>query len=128
MFYTAKIQDGRKKWQEIDFWEKSPVESADTRWVKNFNEITLSHTVSEINVFYAENQEGHQKWQETDFWEKSPVGSVDTLGVKNLDKIALSRTVSKINVFLHFTQKVAKNGGKTIFGKSRQLTLLIPWG
>ena len=44
--------------------------------------------------------------------------------------MALSRTVSKINEFLHFTQKfkmVTKNGRKTIFGKSRQLTLLIPW-
>ena len=69
------------------------------------------------------------KWRANDFWEKSPVDSADTLGVKNFDEIALSHTVSGINAFLHFTQKfkmAAKYGGKTIFGKSHQLTLLIP--
>ena len=53
------------------------------------------------------------------------------LEVKNFDKIALSCTISEINAFLHFTQKfkmAAKYGGKTIFGKSRQLTLLTHWG
>ena len=66
MFYTAETQDGCQKWQEIDFWEKSPVDSADSLQVKNFDEINLSHTVFEINVFYTENQDGHQKWPETD--------------------------------------------------------------
>ena len=60
---------------------------------KNFNKITLSCTISEINAFYAEIQDGCQKWQEIDFWEKSPVDSVDTLGVKNFAKIALSCSV-----------------------------------
>ena len=36
--FYAEIQDGRKKWQKIDFREKSPVESADTLRVKNFCE------------------------------------------------------------------------------------------
>ena len=36
---------------EYIFWEKSPVESADTLRVKNFAEITLSRTISEINAF-----------------------------------------------------------------------------
>ena len=39
------------KWQRNDFWEKSPVDSADTLRVKNFVEIAPSHTVSEINTF-----------------------------------------------------------------------------
>ena len=54
---------------------------------------------------------------------KSPVDSADTLWFKNFVEIALSRTVSKINVFLHFTQKfkmAGHNGGKSIFGESRQ--------
>ena len=54
---------------------------------------------------------------------KSPVDSADTLWFKNFVEIALSRTVSKIHVFLHFTQKfkmAAQNGGKSIFGESRQ--------
>ena len=36
---------------ENDFWGKSPVDSADTLWVKNFIEIALFHSVSEINMF-----------------------------------------------------------------------------
>ena len=48
---------------ENDFWGKSPVDSADTLWVKNYVKITLSHSVSEINTFfafYAEIQNGRQ--------------------------------------------------------------------
>ena len=119
-FYT-EIQDGCQKWQEIDFWEKSPVDSADTLWVKNFEEI------ADINAFYTEIQDGCQKWQEIDFWEKSPVDSADTLWVKNFEEIALSRTISEINAFLCFMQKfkmATKNGRKLMFGKSHQFTLL----
>ena len=79
----------------------------------------------------AEIQDGRQIWRENDFWEKSPVDSTDTLGVKNFNKIALSCTVSEVNAFLRFTQKFKmppKMAQKTIFGKSHQLTLLIPWG
>ena len=32
-----------------NFWEKSPVDSADTLWVKNFVKIALSRSVSKIN-------------------------------------------------------------------------------
>ena len=49
--FYAEIQDGRQKWRENDFWEKSPVHSADTLWVKNFVEIALSRSVSQISVF-----------------------------------------------------------------------------
>ena len=48
MFHT-EIQDGCQKWQESDFCEKLPVHW--TPWgLKNFDEITLSHTVKEIEV------------------------------------------------------------------------------
>ena len=49
--FTADIQDGCQKWRENNFGEKLPVDSADTLWVKNFVEITLSCSVSEINAF-----------------------------------------------------------------------------
>ena len=39
------------KMAQNDFWEKLPVHSADTLGVKNFVEITLSQTVSEIKAF-----------------------------------------------------------------------------
>ena len=49
--FYAEIQDDRQMWRENDFCEKSSVDSADTLWVKNFVEITLSRSVSEINTF-----------------------------------------------------------------------------
>ena len=45
--FYAKIQDG---W-ENDFWEKSPVDSADTLLVKNFLEITISLRFQDDCVF-----------------------------------------------------------------------------
>ena len=63
-----------------------------------------------------------------DFWEKLG-DSEETLQVKNfffrrlMSGVRCPRTVSGINVFLPFTQKfkmAAKNGGKTIFGKTCQ--------
>ena len=68
------------------FWEKSPVDSADTLRIKNFVEITLSRSVSEINTlffaFYEKIQNGRQKWQENDFGKKASVHSADTLLVQ----------------------------------------------
>ena len=49
--FYAEIQNGHQKWWENDFWEKSPVDSVDNLRVKNFVEIALSHSVSEINTF-----------------------------------------------------------------------------
>ena len=68
------FQNGHQKWQEIDFWEKSPVDSADNLQVKNFVEIALSHSISEINrvfAFYAEIQDGRQKWWKNNFCGKN---------------------------------------------------------
>ena len=67
--FKAEIQDGQK-WRENNFWEKVAVDSADTLQFKNFVEIALSHSVSEINAFfsfYAEIQDGRQKWQKNYF-------------------------------------------------------------
>ena len=82
-------------------------------------------------MFNAEIQDGRPKWQENDFWEKSAVDSAATLRVKNFVEITLFRSVSEISGFLRLTQKfkmAAKNGGKTMFAKSCQLTLQIPCG
>ena len=49
MFYT-EIQAGHQKWHEKDFWGKFLADSPDSLGVKNFAEIALSHTVSEIRV------------------------------------------------------------------------------
>ena len=47
LHFTQKFKMATKKWQQNDFWEKSPVDSADTLGVKTFNKIAVSHTVSE---------------------------------------------------------------------------------
>ena len=49
--FYAEIQDGRQKWQENNFCKKTPLDSADTLRIKNFVEIALSLSVSEINTF-----------------------------------------------------------------------------
>ena len=42
-----------QKWRENNFWENSPVYSENTLGVKNFDEIALSCTISEIfTLFY----------------------------------------------------------------------------
>ena len=131
VFYV-EIQDDRQKCQENDLWEMSPVDSADTLEGQKFRQNrSILHRFRDkcIYVFYAEIQDGCQKWRENNFWKKLPVNSGDTLAIKNFNEIALSHIISAINVFLHFTQKfkmATKNGGKMIFGKSHQLTLLIP--
>ena len=92
-FQDGEIQDGRQKIVGKRFLGKLPVVSVDTLGVKNFNEITLSRTISKIYPFYHEIPDGRQKWQEIDFWEKSPVDPADTLWDKNFYKITLSHIV-----------------------------------
>ena len=72
--FYAEIQDGRQFWRENDFCEKSPVDSEDTWQVKNFIEITVSRSLSEINTFWC---------------GKLPVDCADNLRVKNVVEISL---------------------------------------
>ena len=48
---NAEIQNGHQKWWENDFCEKSPVDSGDIVRLKNFIEIALSRSISEISRF-----------------------------------------------------------------------------
>ena len=47
--FNAEIQEGRQKWRENEFCEMSSIVSADILRVKNFIEIALSRSVSDIN-------------------------------------------------------------------------------
>ena len=106
MFY-AEIQNGQQKWLENDFWEKSPVDSADNLRVKNFMEIALSRSISEINGLLRFTQK----------FKMAAKSGGKTIFVKRASRlcrypadkkfvgIALSRSVSEINTFLWFTQK-----------------------
>ena len=87
---------------------KSPVYSADTLWVKNFVEIALSRTVSEINAFSQKSKMAAKNGRVNDFREKSPVDTAHTLWVKNFVEIALSCRQKQICVF-HFFAKI-QNG------------------
>ena len=72
MHFKAKIQDGRQKLWENDFWETLLVHSADILGVKNLTEISISHRFLDkcVFAFYAEFQDGRKIWREDDF-EKS---------------------------------------------------------
>ena len=48
--FNTEIQDSRQKWRENNFCEKSPVDSADTLRIKNFVEIAVFCTISEISI------------------------------------------------------------------------------
>ena len=108
-------------------------ESTLTLWAKNLVNITLSHTVFEINAFlhvpveiltFGENSLLCHKRQKTTFgkiWQMA----VYTLTAINLVETILSLTITEINLFWRFMQKFKKateNGWKTIFGKKWQMT------
>ena len=92
--------------------------------MKNFLEIALSRSISEITLFafYAEIQDGHQKWGEKDFWKKSPVDSSDTLRVKKFHRnhsISLRFQITPNVKQIHFTE-LNKIGAHHITGKKVQ--------
>ena len=109
MFY-AEIQDGHQEWRENDFWEKSPVDSADN--LPGGKKFRPNHCISHrfpdkcVFTFYAEIQDASKNGTKNDFWEKSPVDSADTLGFKTFNEIVLSRTVSEINAFYVFYAEI----------------------
>ena len=91
----------------------------DTLWVENFKEITLSHTVKEIEAIlcfaiFGKNskiQNGCHMWEEENFRKLPRVHCSDTLWVENFDEIALSHTVKEIEAILCFA----------IFGKKSKI-------
>ena len=95
VFY-AEVQDGRQKWHGNNFWEKSPVDSADTLGVKNIK-IALSQTVTDINAFTQKLKMATKNGGKTNY--------ADTLGVKHFVEITLSRIVSETNAYLRCTLK-----------------------
>ena len=99
-----------------------------TLWAKNFVEISLSCTISEITAFLCFKHQFKMVTKndgKTTFDKKHQM----TLQKKNYFKNELSRTVSQINALLHFMQKfkmVTKMVGNN-FGKAWQMTLCLPW-
>ena len=94
-----------------------------TPWGSTILSKSLSRTISEINLFYAEFQDGHQKWCGNNFWKKCGNNFKYQMTVIPWASKTLSKSyiVSEINVLLRFTQKfklASKNCGKTIFGKN----------
>ena len=69
--------------------------------VKNFDQIDVSHTISQINAFLRFTQKFKMaaQWQENDFWENSSVDSGDTLALKIFTK---SLYLAPFSRYLHF--------------------------
>ena len=107
---NSKIQNGRHFWEGENFWKLKRVHSLDTLWVENFDEITLSCTVKEIEAIlcfaiFGKNlkiQNGRHFWGGEIFWKLKRIHSWYTLWVENFDEIALSRTVKEIKANLCF--------------------------
>ena len=86
------------------------VHSLDTLWVENFDEISLSRTVKEIEAnlcfaIFGKNskiQNGRHFWGGENFLKIAKSTFLDTLWVENFDEIALSRTVKEIEAILCF--------------------------
>ena len=78
--------------------------SLDTLWVENFDEITLSGTVKEIEAnlcfaIFGKNskiQNGRHFWGGENFLKIANITFFRSLRVENFDEIALSRTVKEI--------------------------------
>ena len=93
--------------------------SLDTLWVENFDEITLSRTVKEIeaNLCFAifgknsKNQNGRHFWGGENFLKIAKSTFLRYPVVENFDEIALSRTVKEIEANLCFA----------IFGKNSKI-------
>ena len=71
-----------KSGRETTFWEKLPVNSADTLWVKHFVKIAVAHSCSQINMFLHFTQKFKmvaKSGGENHFRENLPVDSTDTL-------------------------------------------------
>ena len=97
MYYT-EIQECRQNWQENEFWEKSPDDSADCMGSKISPISLISPCFRDKGVFafYTEIQDGRQKRRENDFCK--------------------TITVSEINAILCFMQKF-KMATKNWWGK-----------
>ena len=74
---NSKIQNGRHFWGGENFLKLSRVHCSDTLWLENFDEITLSRMVKEIevNLCFAifgkssKIQNGHHFWGWENFFE-----------------------------------------------------------
>ena len=94
-----EIQDGHQKWWENVCWEKLPVDSAYTLWVKSCQNCSISLHFRDNCMIAA------KSGRKMIFGGKSPVDYAYTLWIKNFVEIALSCSFSKKNLFLLFTQK-----------------------
>ena len=100
---NSKIQNGRHFWGMENFLKLPRVHSSDTLWVENFDEISLSHTVKEIEAnlcfaIFGKNskiQNGRHIWGGENFLKLPRVHCSDTLWVESFDEIAQSRTVKE---------------------------------
>ena len=110
------------------------VHSLDTQWVENFDEITLSRTVKEIEAnlcfaIFGKNskiQNGRHFWGGENFLKIAKTTMLRYPSGENFDEIALSRTVKEIEAILCFAifGKNSKNqNGRHFWGGEKFLKI-----
>ena len=114
----SKIQNGRHFWRgEIFFWKLPRVQSLDTLWVENFDEIALSRTVKEIEAILRFSIFGEGKIFENcqEYIPVIPCGS--KISTKSL-YLARLRRYKQFRVF-PFLAKNRKFKMAAIFGRGK---------
>ena len=104
--FSAKIQDGRQKWQKLKFFPRHRILLYYPVGQKFALNRSISYHFEDIfNVlFSAKIQDGHQKWQKLKFFPFA-YDTLVLLGSTSSLKIALSLTVFEIFTLFHFPQK-----------------------
>ena len=128
------------------FWKLQRVNSLDTLWVENFDEIARSRMAKELEAnlcfaIFGKNskiQNGRHMWEGKIFWKLPRVHCSDTLLLDNFDEIALSRTVKEIEAhscFAMFGKNSKIQNGHHFWGgefflkiaKSTMFRYLVGW-
>ena len=126
MFYT-EIQDGCQNGGKTIFGKNCQSTLGDTPTIKNFNEITLSGIVSEINAvlhFTQKFKMATKNGGKTIFGKNHKLPPIPCLGVKNSDEIAVSHTFFRDKCVFTFDAEIQdgpQTGRKMIFGKTLAL-------
>ena len=102
--FYVEIQYGCQKCRENNFWQNVAYDSAYTPGVKNFVEITISHSVSEINAFFGFTQKFKMatKMAGKQFYEKIARRLCGYSGVKNC---SIFHTISETLKSFHLIVK-----------------------
>ena len=131
--FSAKIQDGRRKWRKMKFspLHRTPLyHPAAQQFAQNRS---ISYCFRDIDTFSlsAKIQDGRRKWRKLKFSPFEQETLFTTLWVKKSLEIALSLMVFEILTLFHFPPKIQdgrRKWRKLKFSPIGQETLVPPCG